>query len=279
MPAAVGHKAFIEVPDTDSEDVTQTAFILYRLIQTSTLPFAWSVTANMPAQDATGFADTAPIVRTQRGDGLGDWSATATAYYPKTSPASGHLGNVTFSSGFATCPEAWSADFQYEVFDATCMGSVAPTWREMQVGLASATGTYRCKVPTTDVPTLVGQTGSATFRLSTATTPDNTLVGAITITSANIIAQIGNLVTVDYSFVFNGQVTFAGGTAGASSLLAAGTMSEPEETEVDIWTVNNSQGYNGRCFLSGFTASVAIGSPIEVNISMQGTGALTLVTS
>lgn len=278
MPAAVGHKAFIEVPNTDSEDVTQTSFVLYRLLMTSTRPYQWNVTANMPSQDATGFAATAPIVRTQRSDGLGDWNATATAYFPKTSPASGHLGNVIFANGFDTCVDQWTADFQYEVFDATCMNSVAPSWREMQVGLASATGTYRCKVPANDVPTLVGQSGSATLQLSTAV-PNNTIIATIHITAANIVAQIGELVTVDYSFTFEGQATFAGGVGGASSLITAGTLTEPEETEIAIWTVNDEQGYSGRCFLSGFTANVAIGSPVEIGLSIQGTNALTLVTS
>lgn len=274
MPAAVGHKALIEVPGDDAASVAQTGFVLFRLLETSTRPYAWSVTANMPAQDATGFAGTAPIVRTQRGDGLGDWSATSTAYFPKTAPLSGHVGNVVFAAGTDTCVESYSLDFQYESFDSTCMSVTPPTWRAFQVGLASATGSFRCKVDVTELPTLVGQTGEATFRLTTATTPDNTIVGHITINSANIVAQIGSLVTVDYSFTFNGQVTFAGGTAGASSLLTAGNLTEPEDTEITMWIVDNSNGYTGRCFLSGFSASVAIGSPVEIGLSIQGTGAL-----
>lgn len=275
MPAAVGHKAFIEIIDAQEGPIDQTGYVLYRLIQTSTRPFAWTVNANMPAQDATGFAGTAPIVRTQRGDGLGDWNASATAYFPKAAPLSGHVGAVTFAGGYDTCAEAFTVDFQFDALDATCMNSVsAPVWREFQPGLGSGTGTYRCKVAADEVPTLVGQTGSATFQLSTGS-PANTIVGSITINSATIVAQIGDLVMVDYSFTFDGQVTFAGG----GSLVAAGNLVEPEITEGNIWIVNDAEGYNGLMFLTGLSASVAIGSPIEVSISVQGTGAIGIVTT
>ena len=38
------------------------------------------------------------------------------------------------------------------------------------------------------------------------------------------------------------------------------------------FTVNSTEGFTGRCFLTGMSISVAIGSPIEVNLTVQGTG-------
>jgi hypothetical protein len=273
MPAAVGHKAHIAVPNTDQGANSQTAFILHRLIQTSTRPFEWTLSANSPAQDTTGMAAVAPIVRTQRSDGLAEWSATTNGYYPKVAPLSGHVGNVTFAEGNDTCVESFTLDFAYEAFDTTCMGSTAPVWKLFQVGLGSGTGTYRCRVSDAEALTLVGQTGSGTFRIANTSTPC-TIIGSIHINSASVVSRIGEVVMVDYSFTFNANVVFAG---GADDSLLANTTSlvEPQETEINLWTAGTSEGFNGRCFLTGLSISAAIGSPIEVSISIQGTGALT----
>jgi hypothetical protein len=279
MPA-IGHQGFVSVPDTDASAASQTTHLLYRLVgnatssNNSTRPFAFSLAFNEAAQDITGFASTAPVVRSQQPSGIAEWSGTITGYYPKTAPLSGHVGNVTFGDGFDTCPRSFSIDFQWESFEQTCMGSTAPEWMEHRPGLGSGTGAYQCLVPVNAPLTLVGQTGTAEFRIANTGTPC-TIEGSIHINSASVGARIGENVVVDYGFTFNGNATFTG-TAGNSLLANGTTLIEPQETEVKFFTVNSTEGFTGRCFLTGMSISVAIGSPIEVNLTLQGTGDLTV---
>jgi len=268
MPTARGHEGLLSVPDADPSSNNQQDFLLHHLVNTSTRPFAvsWSVTA--PSQQITEFASTPPIVHAHRQDLLSDWTATFNAFYPKTTPVSGHLGNVTFSNGTVNKVENFSLNFAQEELDDTGMASTPPVWREFQPGLWTITGSYRGRVDSVGAVS-VGATGAATFRLSDDTT-DNTVAGTIAITSVGKEIRIGQQVMIDYGFIFTGQAT----AAGSATLFPAGTLDEPEVTYITMRSVG-SRVDSGSCFVSGLSVSVAIGSPIEVTGSLRGTGALT----
>ena len=268
MATARGHEGLLSVPDADTNTDSQLGHLLWHLVNTSTKPFqvGWNVTE--VAQQETGFASTAPKAHEFRADELSEWTASFTAYWPKAAPASGHLGNVTFDNGTVNKVESYSLDFACEEFDDTGMSLTAPTWKSFQPGLWSISGTYRGRVDSSGAVS-VGATGEATFRLSTADTP-NTVIGTISITSVSKEIAIGSQVFIDYGFQFEGQAT----SAGTTTLLPAGTLDEPEETEV-VMRSTTGRTETGRCFVTGLGLQVAIGQPIQVSGTMRGSGELT----
>jgi hypothetical protein len=269
MASARGHEGLISVPDQDPTENNQQDHLLYHLVNTSTRPYGTGFSVNAPSQQTTGFATTAPLIHSNRQDLLSDWTASFTAYYPKTSPVSGHLGDVTFASGSIYKVESYSLNFAQEEMHDTGMASTSPTWREYQPGLWTVTGTMRMRVDSTGTGAVVGARGSATFRLSDDDT-DNTVAGSIALTSVSKDIRIGQQVFRDVGFIFEGQAT----SAGTSTMLPAGTLDEPELTYVNIRSTG-SRIDSGFCFVSGLSVNVAIGQPIEVSGTLRGSGALT----
>lgn len=268
MATARGHEGLLTVSDTSAASVDQTSHLIYHIVNTATRVNAVTLNVNDPDQDATGFASTAPVSMTYRRDGLYDWSGSFSAFYPKAAPASGHLGQVTFTQATTNKVESWSIAMTCEEFDDTGMGDDVEA-REFQPGLWSATGSYRARQDSGTAGVMKGAVGNAIFRLTTAGT-DNTLSCGITITSVSKPIAIGGQVFLDYSFRATGPVT----SAGTNTLFPTGAITQPELTEVSIRSTG-SRTDSGLCFLTGLNASVAIGQSITVDATFRGTGELT----
>jgi len=268
MTAAIGHEALLSVPNTDPSLVSQTGHVLYRLVETSTRPFSFTVSINEPSFDITGFASPSPAFRSARAGVLKSWTGSFESYYPQATPSIGHLGLVAFTNGTTNRVNSYTLNFVTDTHDIT--GFNTSGWRDFRAGLNNGTGTYTCHVPTGTAATMVGQTGTATFTLSPDTAA-NTIAAPIVITDFQVVATIGDKQVITYSFQITDQIT----SAGTTTLLPAGAFSTPEQTYVEFFTVASSRSFKGFCHLTGLTISVAVGEAVTVSGTVQGTGELT----
>lgn len=247
----------------------QASHILTNIVANSR-PFTTNFNFQNVAQDITGLNATPPAFMLNRAEGLASWDASFTAYYPDT-PAGGHQGLVTFANGYTVGINRFTLDLTNgAALDDTAFASTPPTWRSFQPGgMWGGTGTYRARADTS-TPITFEDSGSATFRLCNVAPPGvaNTLTGAIAITGVSSAIVIGDQVFYDYSFVFTGVIA----SAGADALFPTGDLGEPEITSIEI-TLDNDE-IAGDCFLTDLSVTVEVGSLIEINATLQGTGAL-----
>lgn len=266
-----GHEGNFTVDATSTPGAAdQSGYVLASLV-TSTRPFQTQFDITEPDQDITGFASTAPTFMSYRAEGLGQWTAGFTAYYPNT-PASGHEGNITYANGYTNKSDRFTLSLSSGTpLDDTAFAATPPTWRAFQCGgLWSGTGTYRARSDS-GIAFSKGTAGEATFRMSDAAV-DNTIAGAIVITGASSPIVIGGQIYYDYSFRFTGTIA----SAGSNTLFPDGDLTEPEETSITIrLNAGGTRTMKGNCFITTVGISVQIGSPIEVTCALQGTGALT----
>lgn len=267
MAPTVGLTGLISSSDTGKP--------LHYLINSGTDPYSASLTITGESFDTTPFASTAPVAATNIA-GLQSWSGSFNGRFPAGGAASGHLGLVTFGSGYATNVRGWTITGSIAALDVTAQASTAPTWMSFLPGLYTYSGSYECLVDDTTAISAC-TSGSATFRISTESTNDNELAGNIVVTGVSVNGQVGDRWLVTVSFVVSGVLT----TDGDSSLFevaAAGTpddLETPEATAISI-RVDGSRVYSGNAFETGWTISSAIGSQVSVSVNFQGTGALTI---
>ena len=258
---------FISAPDTSGGAVDQTGFDLYRLLNTSTAPFSAGLNITAESFDVTAFASS--LVAVDKIQGLKGFTASFSGRYPRCTPKAGHEGLVTYSNGYTVGCRSWSITVNAGTEDDTALSSTPPEWMDSIPNLISASGTFEAVIDDTTAISLPN-TGAATFRLNTESGDDNTVAGNIGITGVSSTIALGNgrnLVT--YTFDFDGNLTFA----GDNSLFAAGALTKPDLTEIVI-KADNSRTYTGTTHWTSITMGAAIGSPIEVSGSLQGSGAL-----
>lgn len=267
MAATTGLTGLISSSDTGKP--------LHYLINSGTDPYSAQLTIPTEVFDSTPFASTAPIA-VSKISGLRSWNGSFGGRFPAGGAASGHLGNVTFASGYATNVRGFSITAAITALETTAFAGTPPTWMTFTPGLASYSGSYNALVDDTNA-IVAGATGSATFRLSTESTNDNELAGTIIITNAQVTGQVGELWEVAYSFDVNGNLT----TDGDSSLFNVDSAGTPDPLETPIATAitiraAGSRTYAGDAFETGWTVNTAIGGQTDVSVNFQGTGALTI---
>lgn len=244
------------------------------LIGTSTKPYSASISVVRESLDSTGFGATPPIAKSMI-SGVSEWSGSFTAKFPKSAPASGHEGLVTFGSGYVLGCRAWSISATASEHDETGLSASPPTWKGFASGLYSFSGSFDVQVD--DTTALAGMTeGAATFRLSTDTNDNELAASNIIITGRSLPITVDGKSIVQYSFVVDGNLT----TDGDGSFLqvaAAGTpdlLVRPESTAITL-RASGSRTYTGNAFTTGWTVGASMGSPIEATVNFRGTGALT----
>ena len=264
----VGLTGLLSAPDTSSGAVDQTGFDLYRLIETSTDPFSCTINGTGEAFASVGFGTGSVQVAKDQLQGLGAWTGSFTARYPRGAPAVGHQGLATFGSGYTLGMTGWSLTINAEAYDDTAQASTPPTWRDFLAGQITATGSFDCSIDDTTAVTL-NTAGAATFRMNTETTTDNTLAGNIVITGFSPAVVQGQKNVMRYTFAVNGNLT----SAGDNALFAAGTLATPTMTEI-VLRAKGDRDYTGDAFWTSVQIGAQIGSPITATVGFQGSGAL-----
>lgn len=265
----IGLTGLLSVADTSGAAVGQTGFDLHRIINTTTDPYTCTINTTGEAFDVSAFESTSPVAKDML-QGIGVWTASFAGRYPKNAPIAGHEGSVVFANGYVLGTSAWSITLNAETYDDTAMASTPPTWRSFLPGEITGSGSFDVRIDDTTALTAL-TTGAATFRMNPATTTPNTLAGTIIITGVSPTVARGARNVATYNFVFDGNIT----GAGDESLFAAGAMTTPDLTEI-VLRAEGSRDYTGIGHWTSLTIGAAIGSPIEVSGTLQGSGALTI---
>ncbi len=270
MASTTGLTGLLSVADTSTGAVDQTGFDLYHLIETATDPLECTINGTGESFPSVGFETGSVMVAKDQLQGLSAWTGSFTARYPRANPAVGHQGLVTFGNGYVVKCNGWTMTINAESYDDTGFASTPPTWREALPGQITATGSFTCAIDDTTAITL-STTGSATFRMNTESTDDNTLAGSIVITGWSPVVRQGAKNIVTYNFTVNGNLT----AAGDNTLFPAGALVTPDMTEI-VLRAKGSRTYRGDAFWTSVTIGAQIGSPIQATVGFQGSGALTV---
>lgn len=245
------------------------------LLGTAIKPYRANIDLAAEIFDSTGFGTTPPIAMNKI-PGLKSWTGGFSGKFPKASPASGHEGLVTFSSGYVLGCHGWSITATAQSLLNTGFASTPPTWEEYLSGLYSFTGYFDVRIDDTTALSSVGTSGAATFRLTKESSNDNELAGTIITSGRGVPIEVGGQPVVRYSFEVDGNLT-VDGDSPLFAVASAGTpdpLVRPASTAITL-RANGDIDYTGNAFLTGWTVGAAIGSPTEVSGTFQGTGALT----
>lgn len=245
------------------------------LIGTGTKPYRANIDIAVETFDSTGFDPTAPVAVSMI-PGVKSWTGGFTGKFPKSSPASGHEGLVTFANGYVLGCRGWSISATAQLFENAAQASTPPQWYDYISGLYSFTGSYDVLVDDATPLATAGTSGAAEFRMSKETTNDNKFSGTIITNSRSAPFEVNGRTIVRYGFVVSGNLS-VDGDSPPFAVAAAGTadpLVRPAVTAINL-RANGNIDYSGNAFLTGWTVGSQIGSPVEVSATFQGTGALT----
>lgn len=232
-------------------------------------PYSATLNVAVDNADVTAFSSTPPVAASTA-IGISAWTITLAARFPTTA-AFGKCGNVTYANGYVVGPKAWSMAIACAVHESTAFASTCPTYASFVPGMISATGSYTCYIDSATSLAAAATSGNATFRLTDETTVDNTLACAINSIQKSAVVNVGAGNDVTYNFAANGNIT----AAGDSTLFPAGALAKPDTAEV-VLRAAGSKTYTGDAFWSAVNISVPVRGLIDVGMTLQGTGDLTI---
>ena len=258
------------------------------LLMSATAPYSMQINQTGEEQDVTAFAS--GLASMSYTPGLRSWDATVQARFPRSTPKIGNTGLVTLSSGYALWVQSWTLTINAAVRDITQFASSGPTWRTFRPGIIDWSASFEALV---DRSTGVGNPAAAaaaavtgTFKLTEEGATDNSLSGS------GFVTQVGSTVTVGdvnkARFNFRGTGNLSNTYATGMGLLSSG--SSPYAIVTPTWDTNgddtpdvsvvmtaaSGRTYTGNAFWRSITLTCEMGSPIDVSVQLQGSGALTV---
>lgn len=266
-----GSHGKIVVPSTSSGAVDQSGFALLRIIETVGRVMEFAPNQQSDIANTSGF-ESSPVAYVENSPGLNGAQLAFKMMYPKTTPAFGHRGLVTFASGYTAHMYAWSLAMQWEALDTTEFAATPIDDKEFESGDHSWAGSMTSVVSDTTVMVEPGVEGAATFRMNDETTVDNTLAGTI-VTSGRAVSvnRQGGHQTVTQQFSGDGVLTGAG-----DNKLFDGAIGVMEMTEL-VLTYNTGKTETVDGFLSQLNINVTRGALIDVSGTITLSGAHSLV--
>lgn len=252
------------------------------LIATGTTPFSYNLTGDTAAFPTTGPASGLKA-RTNTA-GLRTWSAELEGYFPRSSKKTGSQGLVTFASGYVLHVSSWGMELAWPAFEITEFASAGVSWRDFRPGLLEATCRWQARVDSATAITLMNapnaSSAAITLKVSEEGATDNQFTGNVHVLGLREVASVGELVTIEYTAQFDGDVT----VVGASNVLPAGVIDIPDwDNDADgvpdrtlTLTAASGRTRAGAAWLRRVGIDVPIDGLIRVTATAQGNGALTV---
>lgn len=221
--------------------------------------------------------------------GLYSWTVEISGMAHAT-PQIGNVGSVAFSAGgYALHVRSYNLNIQAREIDITELTGppqgtgVSRVWRPD--GPIEISGDIETMADSSTSPVLPAHVANPSS-LPTVTLgygdfgTDNTIAGGAQLTALDVSVAKGQENTYDYSFVGSGAWTPAGttnplgGTAlGIPLWNAGGSVVGP----IVIATLTGTKTFTGAdSFWTRLGIRTAVGSPIELNATLRGTGAITI---
>lgn len=265
-----GSHGNIAVPNTSSGAVTQTGFMLHNIIQTATKVYAFDLNESVETAREDGLAGGGGVA-TEMGYGLSQAEIGFRALFPKASPAWGHRGYVTFSSGVVLHLDGFSLDLAWEVLQDTELSDPPPTAHSFMPGDLTGRGSITGGTSSSTAMAQAGANGAATLRVKDESSTDTTFAGTIIMDQrAPSVDKRGGLQVLTQGFVTDGTITGAGDNA-----IIDGAVGVPEDTEI-VLTYNTGRTETVDVFLSSLRVQCQIGQQIQVDGRLKAKNAHTL---
>ena len=268
MTSTIGAQGLLDMSgEADSTD-------LKNIVETAAAPVSASISGTAPSTDVSPLVgDTVPIAVTNAA-GIGEYTMTANARYPKAAAKYGSDGLVTASGLDLGRVSSYTVTLNCQEYEDTALASTPPTFKGFIPGEVSGTWSLETNIDDTTALPEVGDTATgATFRLSTASTNDNEISGDIIVTGVTPNVSRGEKNTATVSGVFTGELS----AAGDESLFTGSTVARPQDTDFILKpdaATPSSVTYAGTVFWTSIAISVNMNQPIDIALTMRGTGAL-----
>lgn len=257
----------------------------------SVSPYTFTINAEAPEIDITSQGSTAKDWRT----GLGTWSATAQAYFPRATKLLGNNGDITWSdSTDIKWINGYTLNVEAAVLDITSQDQANKNFQYFRpsklVGFSGDIDAFYDSAAVANLPlntsTAISAYPTATFKLIEDGATDPKLAGGVILrTLAQNAVQNSTLQTLKYGFRGTGALTATSGSGGILAVFPAGTVDQPDwdttgngDPDVEVTLLSKSGGltFTGYCFWRRVGISVPMSGMIGVTIELQGTGAYTL---
>lgn len=259
----------------------------------SVSPYSWTINAEAPEIDITGQGSTAKDFRT----GLGTWSATGQAYFPRATKHLGNNGDITWSdSTDIKWINGYNLNIESQVLDIDSQDQADKNFQYKRPSkLVSFSGDIDAFYDSAAVAILPKNTSTAisayptaTFKLTEDGAADPTLAGAVILrTLSQNAVQNSTLQQLKYGFRGTGVLTATSGSGGVLAIFAAGAVNQPDwdttgdgNPDVAVTLLSKSGGltFTGFCFWRRVSIACAINDAIRVTVELQGTGLYSIVS-
>lgn len=264
----------------------------------SVSPYSWTINAEAPEIDITGQGSTAKDFRT----GLGSWSATGQAYFPRATKHLGNNGDITWSDATAIAwINGYNLNVESEVLDITSQDQTNKNFKYFRpsklVGFSGDIDAFYDSAATlilpTNTSTAIASYPTATFKLTEIGAADPTLAGAVILRQLSHTAvQNSTLQQLKYGFRGTGALTAVMGTGSIMPVFPADAsgivVNQPDwdtggNGDPDVAVTFNAKSagliFGGFCFWRRVSIACPMSDMIRVSIELQGTGVYTIAAS
>jgi hypothetical protein len=252
------------------------------LIDNASAPPEFTLAVNSDSFPTTAFGS---VTAEDFANGLYSWTASIASRLEPFSAGGGGL--VTYADGYTANVKAWSMTMNWAALESTVFDSAGTSTIESKSftpGLLNWSGTYTAILDDTTALSLPepGTRGTATFKIVEDGANDQTLAGTVITTSVSAPVRVGQLSEVSIGYQGAGPLA-ATGTSGSTWTanffdywIAQGGdrhIGLPATGEL-VLTAHSGRTYTGDAFATSIALNVAVGQPVTVNVTAQGSGDL-----
>lgn len=275
MASTIGAKGLLDMSgEIDNTD-------LKNIVEAAADPVSASISGTAPATDVSPLDGASGTLTSTQAAQIGSFTMSSNCVFPSGAAKYGSDGLVTLSSGNIGRVSSYTLTLSAQEFDDTAMATPPPTWATFIPGQISGTFSIETNIDDTGkLPTpgtkIENSGEGGTFRISTATTVDNTIAADLIVTDVSPNIARGQKNTATVSGVLTGTIT----SAGDEALFGSGDVALPEDTDFTLHPDDGgSTNYSGTVFWTSVAITCSINQPIDIALTMRGTGELTFAGS
>jgi hypothetical protein len=272
----VGHEGFVTSWGSSGDDC-------FHLLGTGFQPYSAKLTVAKDAVEITPFVSGGVKARTNRA-GLGSWSVDIEGRFPRTSPKLGNQGLITFAGGYVLFLQDFELNLDWGALEITQKNGTGVLWKAFRPGILQWGGTYEVQGDSATnfaLPELAaGAPSAATIKLTEEGGTDNNFTGSIQIESLGVDVAINQVNRGSYAYTGSGDLT----VVGSSNILPSGVVEIPDwDSDSDgvpdrslVFQAASGRTFTGPAFIRSIRVTVPTADYINVSVTAQGAGSLTL---
>ena len=272
----VGHEGFVTSWGASGDDC-------YHLLNTGFQPYSAKLTVTKDPVEITPMVSGGVKARQTRA-GLASWTVDIQGRFPRSSPKLGNQGLITFAGGYVLFLQDFELNLDWGALEITSKNGTGVLWKAYRPGLLQWGGTYEAlgdsgtNFSLPEVAT--GSPSSVTIKLTEEGATDNQFTGSMQIESLGVDIAINQVNKGSYAYTGSGDLT----VVGSSNILPAGVLSTPAwDSDSDgvpdrslVFQAASGRTFTGPAFIKSVKVTVPTADFINVTLTAQGAGALTV---